>query len=136
MTKAKTNSGLSKGQSGKTEYRVKTRLRPAFYQAVAEILHAARTHANRAINFAMVEAYWSIAGKMVEEEQKGKHRAAYGSSLVHDLSGRLSLEFGNGFSPQSLWNMRQFFLAFPILSALRRELPWTSYKGIECKANC
>ena len=37
-------------------------------------------------------------------------------------------EFGTGFSEQSLWNMRQYYNRFPILSALRRELTWTHYK--------
>src|SRR5690606_1640062 len=36
--------------------------------------------------------------------------------------------FGKGFDRSNLWNMRQFYLTFPILDALRRELSWTHYR--------
>jgi predicted nuclease of restriction endonuclease-like (RecB) superfamily len=101
-----------------------------FYQTVAGILRAARTNAYRAVNFAMVEAYWNVGWKIVEEEQRGQERANYGSQLMQHLSERLCAEFGKGFSVQSLWNMRQFYRCFPILSALRRELTWSHYKSL------
>ena len=78
----------------------------------------------------MVEAYWNIGKQIVEEEQKGEDRAKYGSFLIKELSLQLSDEFGKGYSKQSLWNMRQFYNSFPILSAVRRELTWTHYKMI------
>ena len=101
-----------------------------FYQSVAEILRAARANAYRAVNFAMVEAYWNVGRKIVEEEQLGEERAGYGAHLIQRLSESLGSEFGRGFSVQSLWNMRQFYQSFPILSALRRELTWTHYKAL------
>ncbi len=101
-----------------------------FYQSVAEILRAARANAYRAVNFAMVEAYWNIGRMIVEEEQRGEERAGYGAQLIEHLSERLGTEFGRGFSVQSLWNMRQFYQCFPILSALRRELTWSHYKAL------
>ena len=78
----------------------------------------------------MVEAYWNIGKQIVEQEQNGKDRADYGSSLMKELSSKLTKDFGKGFSKQNLWNMRQFYNYFPILSALRRELSWTHYKII------
>ena len=107
----------------------KTR-RGDFYESVVEILRAARTQAHRAVNFAMVEAYWTIGRMIVEEEQRGETRAGYGTQRIARLSERLCSEFGRGFSVQSLWNMRQFYQCFPILSALRRELTWTHYKAL------
>jgi len=106
-----------------------------FYQSVAEILRAARANAYRAVNFAMVEAYWNVGRMIVEEEQQGKERAEYGAALIKNLSIRLSGEFGKGFTESNLWNFRQFYLAFPAqdprnqkLYALRRELTWTHYR--------
>ena len=106
-----------------------------FYQSVAEILRAARGNAYRAVNFAMVEAYWNVGRKIVEEEQQGKERAEYGAALIKNLSIRLSEEFGKGFTESNLWNFRQFYLAFPAqdprnqkLYALRRELTWSHYR--------
>lgn len=101
-----------------------------FYYSVAEVLRRARAQAYRAVNFAMVEAYWNVGRMIVEEEQQGEERAEYGVFLIGELSRRLMKEFGRGFSEPSLWNMRQFYQYFPILSALRRELTWTHYKSL------
>jgi predicted nuclease of restriction endonuclease-like (RecB) superfamily len=105
-------------------------VRAEFYQAVTEVLHDARANSYRAVNFIMVEAYWNIGQLIVTEEQQGKERAEYGAFLIRNLSVRLSGEFGRGFSEQTLWNIRQFFLIFPILSAVRRELRWTHYRAL------
>jgi len=105
-------------------------VRAEFYQSVAEVLRNARSNSYRAVNFIMVEAYWSIGQLIVTEEQQGNERAEYGAFLIRNLSVRLSGEFGRGFSEQTLWNIRQFFLTFPILSAVRRELRWTHYRSL------
>ena len=100
------------------------------YLNIKNILQSARDNAYRQVNFIMVEAYWNIGQQIVEEEQNGKDRAEYGSYLIKELSSKLSKDFGTGFSKQNLWNMRQFYSYFPILSSLRRELSWTHYKMI------
>ena len=69
-----------------------------------------------------------IGKEIVEEEQRGKARAAYGKKLLEMLSQRLSDEFGKGFDVSNLWNMRQFYQTYPILDAVRRELSWTHYR--------
>jgi predicted nuclease of restriction endonuclease-like (RecB) superfamily len=83
------------------------------YQALRTIIHNARTHAYRAVNHAMVEAYWNIGRLIVEEEQAGKSRAGYGTHLLEGLAQRLTGEFGRGFSAVNLKNFRQFYLVFP-----------------------
>jgi predicted nuclease of restriction endonuclease-like (RecB) superfamily len=100
------------------------------YLNIRNILQSAKDSAYRKVNFIMVEAYWNIGKQIVEEEQNGEERADYGSYLIKELSSKLTQEFGKGFSKQSLWNMRQFYNYFPILSAVRRELTWTHYKMI------
>ncbi|MDI6731542.1 MAG: PDDEXK nuclease domain-containing protein [Candidatus Margulisbacteria bacterium] len=98
------------------------------FEDIKKVIIEARAVAYRAVNFTMVNAYWNIGRLIVEEEQKGKSRAGYGEKLITNLSIKLTNDFGSGFSSQSLWNMRQFYKLFPILSALRRELSWTHYK--------
>jgi len=105
-------------------------LQTNLYQTIKTILQTARDNAYKQVNFIMVEAYWNIGKQIVEEEQKGEDRAKYGSYLIKELSRQLSDEFGKGFSKQSLWNMRQFYNSFPILSTLWRELSWSHYKLI------
>jgi len=101
-----------------------------FYESVKNILQSARENAYKQVNFIMVEAYWNIGKQIVKEEQNGKDRAEYGKAIIQSLSKQLTIEFGKGFSKQNLWNMRQFYNYFPILSAVRRELTWTHYKTI------
>lgn len=104
------------------------KVRKTLYQNVKDILINARHNAYRAVNFIMVEAYWNVGRLIVEEEQKGKQKANYGAYLLRDLSARLTEDMGEGFSEQSLRNMRQFYILFPIRSTLWSELSWSHYK--------
>ncbi len=95
---------------------------------IRNILISARSSAYKAVNFSMVTAYWNIGKLIVEDEQKGRARATYGAATLDDLSKTLTAEFGNGFTPSNLRNMRQFYLMFPNCYALRNELSWTHYR--------
>jgi len=104
-----------------------------FYSDVKEILAQARSRAYNAVNTAMVEAYWLIGKRIVEEEQKGEERAAYGEKILQLLSKELSVEFGKGFSYSNLRNFRQFYLTYPDIEkcyALRSKLSWTHHRLI------
>lgn len=104
-----------------------------FYKDIRGILEFARQKAYTSINFAMVEAYWQIGKRIVEEEQNGKDRATYGEQLIKTLSKNLFGEYGKCFSVANLKNFRQFYLTFPDLGksyALRSELSWTHYRLI------
>lgn len=85
------------------------------YGRVCEILDAARTHVARTVNTTQVMANWLIGREMVEEEQRGKRRADYGRQLVVQLSAQLTAAYGKGWSAQSLFYMKQFYLAYPSL---------------------
>lgn len=99
------------------------------YQKVVTILEESRAFSKRAINSAMVQAYWLIGQALVEEEQRGKKRADYGASLIESLAEKLTKNYGKGFSRNNLWYMRQFYLTYPAkLHALRGELSWTHYR--------
>jgi len=98
------------------------------YKKIKTVLDEARNKVYRAVNFTMVEAYWNIGHLIVEEEQKGKHRAVYGKELIEKLSQKLTNDFGKGFDATNVWNMRKFYMMFPILDALRQELTWTHYR--------
>ena len=83
------------------------------FHRVAAILEQARSRAIRAVNLDMVRAYWLIGHEVVEHEQGGRTRAAYGESVLEELSRRLTSQFGRGFDVRNLRSMRQFYLAFP-----------------------
>ena len=98
-----------------------------FYNQIRTILEAARSRVYTAANTAMVQAYWNI-GKRIVEQQGGKERAEYGVQLIKELSKRLTADFGKGFTETNLKYMRQFYLAFPIGHALSDQLSWTHYR--------
>jgi len=91
----------------------------SLYAEIRVVLEKARSSAYRAINLAMVQAYWQIGYLIVEHEQEGKERAEYGKALLKELSGRLSSEFGKGFDVTNLRKMRQFYLLFSKRDAVR-----------------
>jgi predicted nuclease of restriction endonuclease-like (RecB) superfamily len=98
------------------------------YDRIKAILVEARAVAHRAINSAMVAAYWEVGHTIVEEEQRSGQRGNYGRALLANLSMRLKSDFGKGFDPSNLSMMRAFFLAYPIFDAVRQELSWTHYR--------
>ncbi len=98
------------------------------YERVREILDAARRQVARSVNFEMVRAYWLIGQAIVEDEQQGKERADYGEQLMESLAARLKAEGLKGFQTRNLWRMRDFYLKFPKVNALRSELSWTHYR--------
>ena len=60
---------------------------------VKKILETAQQKAYAAVNFAMVEGYWLTGKRIIEEEQLGEKRAAYGKKIIENLSLALSGEF-------------------------------------------
>jgi hypothetical protein len=78
----------------------------------------------------MVEAYWNVGKKIVEVKQDGENRAEDGSNLINELSKQLTADFGKGFTPQNLRNMRQFYLNFLNRHTLCSELSWSHYRFI------
>ncbi|MCL2831248.1 MAG: PDDEXK nuclease domain-containing protein [Betaproteobacteria bacterium] len=91
---------------------------------IAEVVQQARSHVRQSVNQAMVASYWEIGRLIVEHEQQGQARAAYGRQQLAEVSVRLTAMFGKGFDATNLRHMRNFYQAFPIRDAVRRELGW------------
>ena len=68
------------------------------YRDIRAVLESARSSAYRAVNTAMVLAYWQVGRLIVEHEQGGRKRAAYGEAVLDELSQRLSADFGRGLT--------------------------------------
>lgn len=98
-----------------------------FYNNIKNILHTARDKAYKQVNFTMVEAYWNIGQKIVNQEQNGDNKAKYGTYLIKELSIQLTTEFGKGFSKRNLHNMVKFYTYFPIVQTLSAQLSWSHY---------
>ncbi len=59
---------------------------------------------------ALVEAYWQIGKRIVEQEQQGDDTPEYGVRLLARLSEDLQHKPGSGFSVRNLRKMRRFYL--------------------------
>ncbi len=80
-----------------------------------ELLETSRQMAARSVNAVMTATYWEIGRRIVEIEQGGKERADYyGEEIVDHLSKDLSKRFGRGFNRRNLFQMRAFYLAYPV----------------------
>lgn len=86
----------------------------AVLTGVVELLDTARRASARVVNSLMTATYWEIGRRIVEHEQAGKERAAYGEEVLERLSRDLSQKFGRGFGVIQLRTMRQFYLTYPV----------------------
>lgn len=97
-------------------------------EALRRLIQQGRQQALRAVDRVQVQTCWEIGRHIVEYEQGGETRAAYGQNLLQRLAATLTGEFGKGFDASNLRYMRLFYQAFPIRDALRHELSWTHYR--------
>ena len=102
-----------------------------FILEIKQLVVRGRQESYAAVNQAMVNAYWQIGRRIVEEEQGGANRADYGKQLLKQLSAALTEEFGKGFSVQNLYYFRQFYLTFPqIFHTSCGILTWSHYRRL------
>jgi len=103
-----------------------------FVQEIKQLLNQAREKAYKATNAAMVEAYWAVGKRIIEEEQHGSERAQYGAEIIKTLSIELSTVFGRGFSETNIRNFRLFYLTFPAISQIQQtlsaKLTWSHFQ--------
>lgn len=79
---------------------------------VRELVQSARRTAAASVNTLQLLTNFEIGRLIVEHEQQGMERAAYGTQLLKELADRLTAEFGRGFSRPNLQHMRNFFLMY------------------------
>ena len=104
-----------------------------YISEIKKILKNARQKAYTAVNSAMVEAYWEIGRRIVEEEQNGKERAECGKEILQNLSKELTEEFGKGYSYRTLREIRQFYLMFSDFEKWRTvsaKLTWSHFQKV------
>ena len=104
-----------------------------YINEIKKILKNARQKAYTAVNSVMVEAYWKIGRRIVEEEQSGRERAEYGKEIIKNLSKELTEEFGKGFGERNIRNIRQFYVLFSDYEkwkSLISKLTWTHIQKV------
>ena len=80
---------------------------------IRNIILNARGKAYASINQNLIHANWEIGRRIVEEEQRGKVRAEYGTQLLRVLSQKITAEFGQGYGVRNLSYFKQLYIYFP-----------------------
>jgi predicted nuclease of restriction endonuclease-like (RecB) superfamily len=88
---------------------------------VVGLIEKSRREAVRSVNALLTSTYWMVGRRIVEHEQSGSRRAAYGETLLGRLAEDLTQKLGRGFSERNLRLMRLFYLGWPNLQTVSAE---------------
>lgn len=100
---------------------------------LCQIIEQGRSQAYASANQIVIQTYWNIGRRIVEEEQQGESRAQYGKRLIANLADKLSARYGNNYSKRNLEYYRQFYLSFKnleIVNTCVRNLTWSHIRRI------
>lgn len=92
---------------------------------ISKAINEARRKVATHINATMTQTYWQVGKYIVEYEQGGQAKVAYGTSTLTELSRQLTARFGRGFSRPNLVNMRNFYLLYPNCQTASDILTWS-----------
>ena len=94
-------------------------------EEISKTYDRGRIRATQAVNIQLIETYWEIGRYIVEFEQGGEVKAAYGRGLITNLAKDLIRSLGKGFSRSNVIRFRQFYLLYPKGAALSHLLSWS-----------
>ena len=109
MSKLTKDSGKVARRKAQAPYRPYREL----LKGVVRLIEQARLAAVRPVNVVLTSTYWLVGQRIVEHEQSGSERAAYGQALMKLLAQDLTAQLGRGFSERNLEMMRLFYLGWP-----------------------
>jgi predicted nuclease of restriction endonuclease-like (RecB) superfamily len=84
----------------------------ALIHEIRELIRSARQAVVKSVDLIQVLTNFEIGRRIVEHEQQGAARAAYGEGTLKEIALALTDEFGRGFSLTNLKMMRKFYLTY------------------------
>lgn len=100
----------------------------ALFERISALIEESRKEVATAVNIAEVYTKYEIGRYIVENEQEGKARAAYGKQVLPILSQKLTEKFGGGWSLETLKSARKFYTVYAP-QAIRSKALTKSAKG-------
>lgn len=102
---------------------------------IRQIIEQGKLYGLRTVSAAICMTYWKIGKRIIEEEQQGETRAAYGKKVLERLAENLMATCGDNksLSARDLRTYRQFYQTFgdfPIWCARVPNLNWTHYRSL------
>ena len=93
----------------------------ALLRDIKSILQKGLTKAYKAVDNIKVQTYWQIGERIAREELEHKERADYGERVVESLASDI------GLSRRRLYEIVQFYKAYPIVQTVSAQLSWSHY---------
>lgn len=95
----------------------------ALFEKIAGLIEESRKKVSSAINIAEVYTKYNVGRYIIEHEQEGKYKAAYGKQVLIQLAERLKDKFGDGWTVDTLTRCRKFFNVYNTASISATALP-------------
>ena len=84
------------------------------FERISALIEQARNRVKTVIDTTMVYTYYGVGQYIMDFEQNGDYRAAYGKGVLNRLSAKLTGQFGRGCSVDTLENCRKFYRVYSI----------------------
>ena len=110
-----------------------TKQEDALFEKISKLIDEAHRHVKTTVNTAMVYTYYGVGKYIIEDEQQGEKRAAYGKAVLKNLSVRLTGKYGKGWSVATLKNAKKFYSVYS--EKTNSVCPIESKKAKHCLAN-
>lgn len=104
----------------------------ALLHDVRLIIDASRVQLAQSVNAELSGLYWQVGRRIRTDILRGE-RADYGEQVISKLADALTQAYGRGWSKQQLRHCLRFAEVFQddgIVSAVRRQFPWTHIKTL------
>ncbi|ODS39146.1 MAG: hypothetical protein A7316_00615 [Candidatus Altiarchaeales archaeon WOR_SM1_86-2] len=88
---------------------------------IKSLLEKAKYYAYKAVDNLRVQTYWQIGERILREELQHKERADYGKRVIEMLAIDL------GLARRTMFEIVQFYRAYPIVHTLSAQLSWSHY---------
>ncbi len=105
----------------------------ALFGHISKLIDEAHKHVKTTINTVMAYTYYGVGKYIIEDEQQGYKRAAYGKAVLKNLSMRLTDKYGKGWSVATLKNAKKFYSVYS--EKTNCVYPIENKKGKHCLAN-
>ena len=101
-------------------------------EQIKEVVVSSRNKVYQYINNESLFTYWKVGKLIADQESTHKIDEQTARSLILNLSKRLSILHGKGFSRSNLFSMRKLYMLYPDVQTLSGHLNWSHYCELLC----
>ena len=101
----------------------------ALFEKIAGLIEESRKKVSSAINIAEVYTKYNVGRYIIEHEQEGNYKAAYGKQVLKQLSEKLTNKYGKGWSVETLTTTRKFYQTYSNSVNTAYEIPTGYHKS-------